>query len=102
MRNAYSLDLRECVISDVETGGKIKDVVRRYRVGRDTIRRWRNQKKALGHVAAKGVESRGGYKLKTEDLQAHFKAHPDYTLEEAADALSAHPTTVHYSCKRFK
>lgn len=102
MSNAYSTDLRIRVIEYVESGGRRTEAAKLYKVSRDTVRRWMNQKRAEGTLKPKVAGSRGGYKLKDSLLEAHIKAFPDQTLEEMGEALGVHETTVHYACKRLK
>jgi transposase len=102
MSNAYSPDLRIRVIDYVEAGGRRTEAAKLYKVSRDTIRRWMNQKKSEGTLKPKAISSRGGYKLKDTLLQAHVKTFPDQTLGEMGEALGVHETTVHYACKRLK
>lgn len=102
MSNAYSPDLRIRVIDYVEAGGRRTEAAKLYRVSRDTVRRWINQKRLEGSCKPKAVSPRGGYKLKDAVLREHVKAFPDQTLEEMAESLGVHESTVHYACKRLK
>jgi putative transposase len=99
--SAYSEDLRECVVSYVEGGGRKEAAAELYEVGRDTVYRWLKQKAAEGSLAPKERKARGDYKLKEAVLEAYLEQQADGTLEEMGAALGVHKTMVHYACKVY-
>lgn len=53
MSNAYSTDLRERVVAYVANGGKKAIACQLFQVGHDTVYRWMQQHREMGHVEPK-------------------------------------------------
>ena len=87
---AYSTDLRERVISSVESGeSNIPEAARRYQVSEPSIERWLARKRTTGSNAP--LPQAGGVprKLATAEaaIRAAVKAQPDATLQELCELV---------------
>jgi transposase len=85
---AYSIDLRERVLSSVESGDcNIPEAARRYKVSEPTIERWIARKRSTGTFAP--LPHAGGVprKLAAAEavIRAAVKAQPDMTLQELCE-----------------
>jgi transposase len=81
---AYSTDLRERVVSSVESGEcTIREAARRYAVSEPSVERWLARKRATGSCAP--LPHAGGVprQLAAAEavIRAAVKAHPDVTLQ---------------------
>jgi transposase len=87
---AYSVDLRERVVSSVESGEcTIPAAARRYKVSEPTIERWVARKRRTGRCAP--LPHAGGPPRKLAgaeaDIRAAVKAQPDATLQELCETV---------------
>ena len=81
---AYSLDLRQRVLTAVTVGQSLVSVAERFQVGVATVRRWRRLHEATGSLAPRPRVGRRP-QLGLEDveaLDAQLAAAPDGTLAE--------------------
>jgi transposase len=87
---AYSMDLRERVMADVDTGMKTKDVAEKYHVSADWVRKLKRFRRETGSFAARQQRVSHATKLDAElpHLEALIASHPDATLRELRDGLS--------------
>jgi transposase len=82
MPKVYSRDLRERVVSDVESGMTKAEASRRYRVGYRTVARWCVKKKRTGSVAADRVgRTPGKGKIDLAKLERAVEKDSDATLK---------------------
>lgn len=85
----YSLDLRKRIVAAVKRGERIKDVAARYEVSRWTVRDYMKLDKA-GKLA--GVKHPGRPALLGDEklavLEQQVETHPEWTLEQRAEALA--------------
>ena len=87
---AYSIDLRERVVSSIESGEcNIPAAARRYKVSEPSIERWLARKRRTGTCAALPYAGGPSRKLATAEavLRAAVKAQPDATLQELCEAV---------------
>jgi transposase len=87
---AYSIDLRERVVSSVESGEcNIPAAARRYKVSEPTIERWVARKRRTGTCAPLPYAGGPSRKLATAAavIRAAVKAQPDATLQELCELV---------------
>lgn len=84
---AYSYDLRVRVLSAVDSGEKITEVSKVYKVARFTIYRWLQQRKKTGTIKAKtGWQQGYGHKIKDLSYFKEFALkNQNLTLKEMAE-----------------
>jgi len=85
---AYSEDLRMRVLAALDGGMSQAQVAHTFQVSLSSIRRWRDQQAALGHLHPKrppGRPRKIGRSTETQ-LRAHISAAPDATLPEHVSA----------------
>ncbi len=87
---AYSVDLRERVLSSIERGEcNIPEDARRYKVSEPSIERWLARKRSTGKYEP--LPHAGGQprKLATAEvvIRAAVKAQPDATLQELCEVV---------------
>lgn len=87
---AYSIDLRERVVSSIESGEcNIPAAARRFKVSEPTIERWVARKRRTGNVAP--LPHAGGVPRKfvaaEAVIRAVVKAQPDASLQELCDRV---------------
>jgi len=85
---AYSIDLRERVVSSIESSEcNIPEAARRYKVSEPTIERWVARKRRTGTCAP--LPHAGGMPRKLASaeaaIRATVKAQPDATLQELCE-----------------
>jgi transposase len=85
---AYSKDLRERVISSVESGEcNISEAARRYKVSEPSIERWLARQRSTGQCAS--LPHAGGVPRKLASaeavIRAAVQAQPDATLQELCE-----------------
>ena len=87
--HAYSLDLRERVVADRETGLRTAEVARKYRVSPAWVRRLMQRYRASGQVEPKRRTQYPAPRLAPyqSQLEALIAAQPAATLAELRDAL---------------
>ena len=81
---AYSEDLRIRVLAALDGGMSVTQVARTFQIGVSSIRRWRAQQTAVGHLRPKrpsGRPRRIGPSAETR-LRAQLNTSPDATLPE--------------------
>lgn len=87
---AYSIDLRERVISSVESGEcNIPAAARRYKVSEPSIERWLARQRATGTCAPLPHGGGPARKLAAaeREIRAAVKAQPDATLQELCELV---------------
>ena len=72
MSAAYSYDLRVRVMNAVDSGTKISEIVKTFKINRDTVYEWIKLKKEAGDVKSK-VNYQKGHSHKIQDM-SKFKA----------------------------
>ena len=89
MAAAYSMDLRERVITDAEAGVPTKELAERYHVSVAWVDALKQRKRETGSIAPKKqTKFRGRVLAGQEDrLKALVTADPDATLAELREAL---------------
>lgn len=90
----YSLDLRERVVSFVETGGSKTEASRLYKVNRNTIYQWLT----LDDLRPKPAVRRNR-KINRELLRAHVERYPQAILRERAKKFNVSIAAISKSLK---
>jgi len=92
MAKAYSMDLRERVLKDCDTGMRSEDVAQKYSVSASWVYDLRKKRRETGSIAPK--PQRHGSKPKLEPYETEVRQlvsdHPDATLAEFCEMLSQH------------
>lgn len=87
---AYSMDLRERVMADVDAGLGTEAAARKYRVSASWVRKLKRQRREVGHFAP--LEQRLSHESKLdahlERLDGLVRQKPDATLEELQAQLT--------------
>ena len=91
MARAYSLDLRERVVSAVTAGESCRSVAATFKVSVASVVKWSQRLRATGSAAARKVGGRRPYALGGERdwLLARLAEKPDITLRALAAELAA-------------
>jgi len=108
MAKAYSLDLRERILKDYDTGVPIEDLVEHYDISRSWTYSLIKQRRETGSISPKNP--RRGPKLKLAPYEQEIRQlvadHPDATLEEFHAQLpnkdSVTVVTLHNFLRRLK
>lgn len=93
---AYSLDLRIRVIETIQSGMKVSQAARFFKVHRHTIENWTRLFEEQGSLAAKEGYHKG-HSHKIKDLRAfcaYVDAHADSNQEELAKHFGVCSTTI--------
>ncbi len=87
---AYSLDLRERVLSACDAGTLTKDVAARFSVSRSWVRRLKQRRRETGEIGPRKGKTGPKPKLANhlDELQQLVQEQPDATLEELRQRLS--------------
>lgn len=87
---AYSLDLRERVLADCDSGMGVRQVAVKYRVSESWIFRLKQRRRATGEVAARkaGRKQPPTWCAYADSLRRGVREQPDLTLRELRDGLS--------------
>jgi transposase len=99
---AYSQDLRLRVLAAVDRGLPGPAVASTFQVSLATLKRWRKQRREVGHVASQPIPGPPAHKgtALAAGLLPQLQAHPDATLEqhcqlwEAAHGMRVSPATM--------
>ena len=100
MARAYSLDLRERVVSAVADGQSCRTVAGRFGVSVASVVKWSQRFRSTGSAAARPMGGRRPYALERERnwLLARIGEAPDLTLRALAVELAARGVLVsHYA-----
>lgn len=102
MPKVYSHDLRERVVSDVESGMTKAEASRRYRLGYRTVARWCIKKTRTGSVAADRVgRTPGKGKIDLAALARSVEEYPDATLKERGKHFGVSDVAILKAMKRL-
>ncbi len=92
----YSKDLRERVVSFVQSGGGKSEAALRFSVSRKTVYNW---------LSGSPLEPPGRYrrnrKLDWEAVRRDIAAHPDLLLRERAAKFGVRVSSLWYACKEM-
>ena len=91
MGKAYSLDLRERVVSAVEEGLSTRQAAARFAVGIATVGTWGRLKRRQGDVrpAKQGKPKGSVLDAHEEFILGALRSRPDMTLDEMVERLAA-------------
>ncbi len=101
MVKAYSIDLRQAVISYVEGGGKLSQASKLFGVTTRTIYSWKKRKESTGDVIPRKTGSPGKRKIDYDKLLEYVKDHPDATLHEMARVFEVWPSAIEKALKKM-
>ena len=98
MARAYSLDLRERVVSAVSAGQSCRSVARRFMVSVASVVKWSQRHRALGSPAALKMGGRRPYLVARERdwVLARIVEKPDLTLRTLLKELAGRGLVVSY------
>ena len=99
MARAYSLDLRQKVISFISQGGSKREAAKVFNIGEDTIYRWQRRHK-LGDLNPK-KRTNFQTKVPLETLCKYVEEHPDHTLQEIGQAVNLSASKVWKHLKKL-
>jgi transposase len=99
MARAYSLDLRNKVISFISQGGSKREAAKMFDIGEDTIYRWMRLNK-LGDLSAK-KRTDFPTKIPLETLRKYVEKHPDHILKEIGQAVGLSASNVWKHLKKL-
>jgi transposase len=99
MARAYSLDLRNKVISFISQGGSKREAAKMFDIGEDTIYRWMRLNK-LGDLNAK-KRTDFPTKIPLETLRKYVEKHPDHILKEIGQAVGLSASNVWKHLKKL-
>lgn len=103
MPKVYSKDLRERVVSDVESGMTKAEASRRYRVAYRTVARWCVKKKRTGNVAADRVgRTPGKGKIDLSKLERSVEHDSDATLKQRGKAFGVSDVAILKAIRRLR
>lgn len=99
---SYSLDLRDRVVSYVESGGSRVSAAKLFKVGERTVRRWLCLKKETGKVSPR--PHGGGYppKIDLSELQKSVDSNPNQTLSELKEKFSVSGASLWHALKKLR
>ena len=102
MMRAYSIDLRQRVLADCDTGLRNDDVARKYRVSAAWIRRLKQRRRETGSLEPR-IRRLPPPRLTAheERLRELVEQRPDATLEELRQALDV-PTSRASLCRALQ
>ena len=88
---AYSQDLRQRVLSAIDSGESQIETAETFAVSVPTIKRYLRQRRETGHVLPKAIPGRPARKgaVLQVHLRAQLVAHPDATREEHCSLFQA-------------
>ena len=91
----YSLDLRERVLQDCDTGGTTRQVALKYRVSESWVRRLKQRRRESGEVAPRraGTKQPARWLASADQLRQLVDEQPDATLEELRQRLGNNLST---------
>lgn len=93
MAKAYSIDLRERVISFVKQGHSKREASKVFNIGEDTIYRWLRRLK-MGEPLVAKKRTHFATKVPMEVLKSYVEEHPDHTLKEIGAAIGLSDSKV--------
>ena len=101
MPKAYSLDLRQRVLSCLKSGNSVAKTIDIFSISRPTIFRWihRNKNNALAPLKN---SVRKPQKLNPVELQEYINQNPDLTIEQIAQHFNVYANAVFYRIKKMK
>jgi transposase len=98
---AYSIDFRECVLKNLESGKTWEEVILIFSISRDTLNCWVKLSKEKGSLED---SARAPYKVRKIDSLALISAlekTPDATLKELAQEFDCWPYAITRRLKKL-
>ena len=98
----YSLDLRERVVSYVESGCSRVSAAKFFKVSERTVRRWVCLKKETGKLSPR--PHGGGYppKIDLSELKKSIDLNPNQTLSDLEEEFSASGASLWHALKKLQ
>ena len=87
MARAYSMDLRQRVIDDCDTGLLTHQVAKKYSVSSSWVRRLKQHRRERGDIAPRVGGGSRGFKIDRQNLNELVRQQPDVTLAELRQRL---------------
>ena len=97
---SYSIDFRECVVQNIVSGMSWDDAGHVFNISRNTIQRWMRQFRETGNLEPPARKPQKERKTNIEQLLRLVDELPDATLEELANQLNVHYSTIDYHLKK--
>lgn len=100
MGKAYSIELRERVIEYIEEGNNYISASNRYKISRETVRKWYIRYKTEGHYnerPRKGKKSR----IIRSEFENYVKTHSGATLAQIGAHFKMTGRSIHYYMQKF-
>ena len=99
---SYSLDLRERVVTHVESGSSRVSAAKFFNVGERTVRRWLGLKKETGGLSPRSHG--GGYppKIDLSELKKSVDLNPNKTLSDLEEEFSASGASLWNALKKLQ
>jgi putative transposase len=98
---SYSIDLRTRVLSFVESGGRISEAARRFKVGRLSIYKWIQLKAETNSLLDRPL-NRSFRKIDPEILVQRIKDNPDMLLREHAEYFGVRVQSISMVLQKLK
>ncbi len=101
MANYYSKDMRVAALKCIKQGKSHADIIGFFGISRKTLSNWVRLERTKSDLEP---NKRTSYK-KSKDLRnsilSVIKANPDLTLDELAEVIPKHRTTIFYHLKKL-
>ena len=100
MGKAYSIDLRKRVIEYIEEGNNYISASNRYKISRETVRKWYIRYKTEGHYNEKPRKGKKSLIIRSE-FENYVKTHSGATLAQIGSHFKMTGRSVHYYMQKF-
>lgn len=100
MGKAYSIDLRKRVIEYIEEGNNYISASNRYKISRETVRKWYIRYKTEGHYNEKPRKGKKSRIIRSE-FENYVKTHSGATLAQIGSHFKMTGRSVHYYMQKF-
>ena len=100
MGKAYSIDLRKRVIEYIEEGNNYISASNRYKISRETVRKWYIRYKTEGHYNEKVRKGKKSRIIRLE-FENYVKTHSGATLAQIGSHFEMTGRSVHYYMQKF-
>ena len=100
MGKAYSIDLRKRVIEYIEEGNNYISASNRYKISRETVRKWYIRYRTEGHYNEKPRKGKKSRIIRSE-FENYVKTHSGATLAQIGSHFKMTGRSVHYYMQKF-
>ncbi len=98
---SYSVEFRECVVDNINSGMPWEEAIRVFKVSRNSIGRWLRMKKQSGDVSDVSRRKYKTRKIDTNELLSLLEASPDATLAELAQPFNVCHSAIDYHLRKL-